>query len=174
MYGTYAQRLPSTDFAKLGEPPASPQAAADALRGRQRSDGGYVDMPESADESGTNPTAAAVAALKALGELDERTGSRASVFVLAMQRPDGGFAAHAKAPISDLMTTFTALVTLGDTGALRRARLGDAGRFTRALIAPHGGFLAACGDDEPDVEYSYYGVGALALLAGEAQVGEKR
>jgi len=152
----------------LGEPVANAGAVADALRARRRDDGGFVDMPESADESGTNPTAAAVGALKALHDLDEDTAQRAADFLLAMQREDGGFAAHAHAPMTDLVTTFTALVTLGDAAVLRRARLGDAGRFVRDLVAPQGGFLAAPADDEPDVEYSYYGVGAMAILAAEA------
>ncbi len=125
-------------------------------------------MPESADESGTNPTTAAVGALKALHELDDDSARRSADFVLSMQRPDGGFAAHAQAPMSDLMTTFTALVTLCDADAVRRARLADTARFVRDLIAAEGGFLAALGDDEPDVEYTYYGVGAMAILAAEA------
>ncbi len=151
----------------LGEPmPASPKVGA-AIRRRQRTDGGFVDMPESADESGTNPTAAAVGTLKAIDELHEKTGARAAGFIRAMQRPDGGFAAHARSPMSDLMTTFTALTTLGDSSTLRGARLGDAGRYIQSLVMPEGGFLAAPGDDEADIEYTYYGVGALALLAAE-------
>ena len=138
-----------------------------AIRRRQRPDGGFVDMPESADDSGTNPTAAAVGTLKALRELHEETGARAAAFMASMQRPDGGFAAHARSPMSDLMTTFTALTTIGDSGSLRAVRLGDAGRFVRDLILDSGGFLAAPGDDAPDIEYTYYGVGALALLAAE-------
>lgn len=152
----------------LGERMSDRARVADAVRGRLRPDGGFVDMPESADESGTNPTAAAIGILKALDDLDDRTAARAADFVLAMQREDGGFAAHAAAPMSDLMTTFTAIVTLSDCDALRRARLGDAGRYVQALAAPDGGFLAVPGDAEPDVEYSYYGVGAVALLAAEA------
>lgn len=152
----------------LGERPPQAERIGEALRQRQRPDGGFVDMPESADESGTNPTAAAVGALKSLGELDERTSTRAAGFLLAMQRPNGGFAAHDRSPVSDLMTTFTGIVTLGDCDALRRARLGDAARFVRALLAPDGGFLAVPGDDEADVEYTYYGVAALSLLAAEA------
>ena len=138
-----------------------------AVLERQCSDGGFADVSGKHIE-GTNPTAAAVGLLKVLGGLRAEPAERATKFVLAMQRSAGGFAAHPAAPVSDLMSTFTALVALSDAGTIRRARLGSAGRYVSRLALPAGGFLGLTGDNEPDIEYTYYGLGALALLAEQA------
>jgi geranylgeranyl transferase type-2 subunit beta len=136
------------------------------VRGRQAPDGGFSDLP--GEPEATNPTAAAVSLLKTIGSLDERTASSASRSLAPLQRGDGGFAAHAHAPGSDLMSTFTALVALSDCGALSRVRLAGAARFVKSVLASSGGFFAEPGDSEVDVEYTYYGLGTLALLAGAA------
>jgi geranylgeranyl transferase type-2 subunit beta len=38
-------------------------------------------------------------------------------------------------------------------------------RFAGSLEHPHGGFRAGVFDDTVDVEYTFYGLGTLALLA---------
>jgi len=118
-------------------------------------------------ESGTNPTAAAVAFLASCGPLDESVAGEAARFVLAMQREDGGFAAHRAAPAPDLMSTFTSLVTLAELGAGRQVHLAQVARYIRNLLAPGGGFRATADDDTPDQEYTYFGLAALGLLSCE-------
>ena len=85
-----------------------------------------------------------------------------------MQRAEGGLSAHVAAPGPDLLSTFTGLVAAGELSCLDRLRLGDVARFARALVCEGGGFRGALSDDRPDVEYTYYGLGAVAVLAGLA------
>ena len=130
------------------------------------SDGGFADSArDQAAEGGTNPTAAATALLAAGGALDEATAARAARFLASMQRPEGGFGANAAAPAADLLSTFTALVALGELGGLGLVKLAPAARFARALRAPGGGFRGSADDDAADVEYAYYGLGTLGLLS---------
>ena len=83
-----------------------------------------------------------------------------------MQAGDGGFLAHAAAPESDLLSTFTALTALAGLAALERADLASAGRFVRSLAEPDGGFRSSASDPEADIEYTYYGAAVVALLQG--------
>jgi geranylgeranyl transferase type-2 subunit beta len=166
----YHAFLAALCFQLLGQEFPDADRAVAAVLSRQCSDGGFADVSGKHIE-GTNPTAAAVGLLKVLGALDGARAERASTFVLGMQRSDGGFAAHPAAPASDLMSTFTALVALSDAGTIRRAHLGSAGRYVAGLALPTGGFLGFIGDNQPDIEYTYYGLGALALLAEQTAAG---
>ena len=150
----------------LGRDVPSPERAAAFVRTRQCPDGGFADIEGA--EGGTNPTAAAIGLLAAVGALDQATGTAAARFLAAMQRPDGGFAAHRAAPVSDLMSTFTALVTLAEAGATRFVKRSAAARFVQARAAAAGGFHATAGHDEADVEYTYYGLATVGLLASRA------
>ncbi|NQT17636.1 MAG: beta-hydroxylase, partial [Planctomycetes bacterium] len=48
---------------------------------------------------------------------------------------------------------------------LGRIDLTAARRYVEALEQPGGGFRGGVWDDAADVEYTFYGLGALALLA---------
>ncbi len=145
--------------------PAAEQAVA-ALRNLQCADGGFRDLPD--DQRGqlgqTNATAAALAFFVLRDVLTAGIADPALAFLLAMQSADGGWRAHAEAPLSDLLSTFTAVMTLSALDALPRANLATLARFLRQLAVPAGGFRAGLLDEEPDLEYSYYGIGTLALL----------
>ncbi len=147
----------------------TPGDASAFVRSCRRPDGGFSDQA-AAPRSGTNPTAAAVAVLSIVGALDGETAGRAAAFLAERQQADGGFAAHAQAP-ADLMSSFTALVALGHLGAVGRIRRGALGRFAQRLAASGGGFHAAAGDPDVDVEYTHYGLGTLALLSLQIQRG---
>ena len=67
-------------------------------------------------------------------------------------------------PVADLLSTFTALLTLRDLGALDRVDRERARAFAMSLVTPAGGFRAGVWDDQADVEYTFYGLGSLALL----------
>ena len=152
------------------KPFPDPQRAAGFARRCRCTDGGFADSPaQEGVAGGVNPTAAAIAFLSMFGALDEETREQAAGFVGSMQQEDGGFVAHAGAPVSDLMSTFTALVTLAQLDAVRRVGLGTAARFVRSLAAPAGGFRGSAPDAVADAEYTYYGLGTLALLALETQ-----
>ncbi len=143
--------------------------AAAFVNSRRCADGGYADSAQAGGEGATNPTAAALALLTLFGTA-QTPGlyESAAEFLASMQRPEGGFAAGGGAPEPDLLSTFTASVALAGIGASGRVKLAPVARFAQSLQANPGGFRACAGDAAPDVEYTYYGLGTLALLAGMA------
>jgi len=155
----------------LGLSPLGPPIRT-LLRKRLRADGGYSDLGQT-ERGETNPTAAAVALLKIFGALEGENVESTAEFLATMQRADGGFAAHQEAPASDLLSTFTALVSLADLNRLRCVNLASVGRFVRALASEHGGVRGSILDNEPDVEYTYYGLGVLGLLALTARHAQR-
>jgi geranylgeranyl transferase type-2 subunit beta len=142
----------------LGQPVPDP----DALLVLRRDDGGFSERPGER-QGQTNATAAALGALTVWGisPVDVPAALRC---VAGMQAADGGLRAHAGIGDGDLLSTFTGLLTLSGLGDARAVRLGDLGRFVQRLAALNGGFRAALVDDSPDAEYTYYGLGTLALL----------
>ena len=155
---------------RLGRPMPGVQRAAEFVIACRRDDGGFVDQSDAAGEGGTNPTAAAVAFLVMHDALDGSIAEKAVDFLVAMQQEEGGCAAHRNAPIADLMSTFTLLVTLAELGALRRVKLAAVGRYVQGLAASEGGFHGTAVDNGVDPEYTYYGLGALGIL-GRAAAG---
>ena len=163
MYHTFlaalCAELSGSDFSGAGE-------AAAFVGSRRCADGGYADSGKEGGEGATNPTAAALALLTLCGAAQAPLiRERAAAFLATMQRPEGGFAACAGAPEPDLLSTFTAAVALAGMGALGRVKLAPVARFAHGLQASGGGFRGCDGDVAPDVEYTYYGLGTLALLA---------
>lgn len=171
-----------------GWPPLPSEEIRALLERRRCAGGGFSDVAEGpdAEEGSINPTAAAVGllvlsggiegglqalsggikgGLQALsGGIEGVLGTETLGFVASMQRADGGFGAHRGAPVSDLMSTFTALVTLAEGDAMGRVNMASVGRFVKALAGPDGGFRGTTLDDATDLEYTYYGLGALGLL----------
>jgi len=169
LYGTF---LAMHCWGMIGQPMPDGDEAARFVLARRQADGGFSDS--GARGSGTNATSAAVAVLSASGELDEETAAGAARFFGRMQDGTGGSLAHGKAPAADLLSTFTALVAAVEVRGLHMIGLGDCGRFARELACDDGGFRAARPDDETDVEYTYYGVATMGLLAGIAAAGAPR
>jgi len=143
-----------------------PGEIASFLLSQRMDDGGFREIRVSR-RAGTNPTAAAVAGLETLRRLDEATAADAAEFLVEMQTDEGGFRANTRIPIADVLSTFTSLVTLHTLQALQHEELSlpAVQRFVQSLGDPQGGFLAAAWDDTIDVEYTFYGLGSLALLA---------
>jgi geranylgeranyl transferase type-2 subunit beta len=129
--------------------------------------GGLLEMLDRAgDDLQTNDAAAAVGFLMMHTALDQPVAEAVTDAIASMQAPAGGFRAHREAPEPDLLSTFSALVTLAASHALDRVDLAEAGRFVRSLAAPDGGFRSCAADEEMDVEYTYCGVASAALLKG--------
>ena len=150
-------------FQMLGnEIPASEDAVL-AVEGLRREDGGYAELAGKA-ESQTSATAAAVAFLLMHGALSPDRATQTARFLAAMQTDDGGLKPHAAARGGDLLSTFTGLVTLWGLGGLQVIDVVAVARFLRSAALAGGGFVACYGDETPDVEYTHYGVGILALL----------
>lgn len=166
---TYHSFLVGLCYEVLGRPVPRPQDAVRFLMSRRRDDGGFVEMGPMR-RSGTNPTAAAVGLLQLIS--GESPGVepdiRQSVIELLcrLKMPEGGYRANTVAPLPDLLSTFTAAWTLDQLGAGDRIDRPAVRRFVESLERPAGGFYGVlAGDECVDVEYSFYGLGALALLA---------
>jgi geranylgeranyl transferase type-2 subunit beta len=131
------------------------------VQSRQREDGGYVEISPMR-RSGTNPTAAAIGILQILDALNAT--DRVVEFLTGMPSTEGGLRANARAPLADLLSTFTGLWTLYQLNALERIDAHGAFRYVQALELPGGGFRGGLWDDQTDVEYTFYGLAVLALL----------
>jgi geranylgeranyl transferase type-2 subunit beta len=162
---TYHSFLVALCYEILGKPIPRPEAVAAFVRARQRDDGGFVEVAP-ARRSGTNPTAAAVGLLQILsgGGPTPAEAERIAIFLLEMPGDDGGLRANGRVPLSDSLSTFTGLVTLRAVGALDRVHARAIREFALALQQPEGGFSGGLWDERADVEYTFYGLGCLALL----------
>jgi geranylgeranyl transferase type-2 subunit beta len=154
-------------------PLVEPQRMAQFVLSQRREDGGFVEI-KPMRRSGTNPTAAAVGLLKIVGELEGREldgDVREGVvdFLADMQTDEGGLRANTRIPIADLLSTFTGVLTLGDLGAADEVDAAAVARYAKSLEQPGGGFLGAAWDQGVDVEYSFYGLVTLTLLAPPAE-----
>jgi geranylgeranyl transferase type-2 subunit beta len=166
MGSTYHTFLAAVVYEMVRQPLPEPVRVLEFLKGRLRDDGGFVELAVM-KRSGANPTAAAVALAQMLG--DESLARGATDALAELQSADeGGFCANRAMPVADLLSTFTALVTLQNLGAMERVEREAARRFVESLAMPSGGFRAGTWDDQADVEYTFYGLGSLALLASAA------
>jgi geranylgeranyl transferase type-2 subunit beta len=141
------------------------------LVSRRRQDGGFVEIAPMS-RSGTNPTAAAVGLLQIL----EDQGGHSDIFPAQFRQgvvdfllgmwsaAEGGLRANTRAPLADLLSTFTGAWTLAQLGALDRVDSGALGRYLYSLERPEGGFRGGVWDETTDVEYTFYGLGVRALL----------
>lgn len=164
MGSTYHTFLVALAYEMIQRSLPEPARVIEFLKSRRREDGGFVELAVM-KRSGTNPTAAAVALARMLGVDGEM--ARGAINCLAeLQSPaEGGFCANRSMPVADLLSTFTALLTLQDLGAFDRVDRDGAREFITSLATPSGGFRAGVWDDRADVEYTFYGLGSLAVLA---------
>jgi geranylgeranyl transferase type-2 subunit beta len=135
------------------------------IRSRRRDDGGFVELGQ-LRQSGTNPTAAAIGLLRLADALNDPIRQGAVAFLVGMQNAEGGLRANARIPAADLLSTFTGLATLADLDAPAAIDLPRARQYVEALEPSAGGFRGGVWDDTADVEYTFYGLGSLAILAG--------
>lgn len=147
----------------IDRPLPQPQRMIDFLLSQQADDGGFREI-RAGKRAGTNPTAAAIGALRILGGLDDVIRDDTIAFLAEMQTDEGGLRANTRIPIADLLSTFTGTLTLLDLGGLDAIDVRAARRYVQSLELPAGGFHGAAWDPACDVEYSFYGLGALALL----------
>ena len=161
---TYHSFLVVLTYQLLGREVPRPGALVQFVYDRQREDGGFVEIGPMR-RSGTNPTAAAAAVLQFLGAMDVAMRSDVGAFLSEVRNDEGGLQANTRVPFADGLSTFTGLLTLQDLGLAgildpERVR----GCYEQALEFPTGGFRAATWDEAADVEYTFYGLGGLALL----------
>lgn len=147
-------------LADLGAPPLDPEARTaiaaclDRLRSR---DGGWSNAAGQPQGS-TTATAAAVATLLSL---DLSVPDGAADFLLAQRHPAGGFKAAPDAPMPDLLSTAVALHALDGLDAPWRDGREQVLDFLDTLWSGSGAFHGSWADDQPDAEYTFYGLVAL-------------
>jgi geranylgeranyl transferase type-2 subunit beta len=162
----------------LGRDVPRPDEVVRFVLSRRREDGGFAEFAPQR-RSGTNSTAAAIGTFQLIGAAipdDVREG--AAELIASRATDEGGLRATSMAPLADLLSTFTGAWTLVELGELDRLEAAEVLRFARALELPGGGFTGVCvpdvakdfgiPDEQADVEYTFYGLGACALLS-EAQ-----
>ncbi len=161
---TYHSFLVTLTYELLGKLPPNPRSLIQFIYDRQRDDGGFVEIAPMKN-SGTNPTAAAVGVLSVIGGIDDELRSDVGDFLKNTWTAEGGFQANTRIPFPDALSTFTGLLTVQD---LKIDNLISERAIERLLVEwlefPTGGFRAASWDSEADVEYTFYGLGCLALL----------
>jgi geranylgeranyl transferase type-2 subunit beta len=164
---TYHTFLVALCYQLLGRPVPNMADVVRFVASRRREDGGYVEIAPMR-RGGTNPTAAAVGLLQ-IAE-DEVPGTLDAVrdgvldFLAEMTSPEGGLRANGRAPLADLLSTFTAAWTLEQLGGLQRLDTEQVRQFAESLERPDGGFHGGLWDEGCDVEYTFYGVGVRGLL----------
>jgi geranylgeranyl transferase type-2 subunit beta len=162
---SYTTFLVALAFELLGKSIPHPDRVRSFLRDRYR-DGGFVEISQM-KRAGTNPTAAAVGTLRILGALDDATSAQVSSFLVRLVSDEGGLRANDRIPTADLLSSFTGSWTLAEVGALDRLNRVAFRAYVESLEGPDGGFRGGVWDDGMDVEYTFYGIGLLGLLAGD-------
>jgi geranylgeranyl transferase type-2 subunit beta len=161
---TYHTFLVLLSLELAGREPPHPERIVAFLESQRAEEGGYREIRAS-KRAGTNPTAAAIGALRMLGALDDSIREDTIDFLCDMQTDEGGLRANTRIPIADLLSTFTGLLTLQDLGGASEIDLPDVSQFVRSLEREEGGFHGAVWDSAHDVEYTFYGLGCMGLLA---------
>ena len=154
----------------LQRPIPNPEKVVAFLNSHLEPDGGWREIRVS-KRAGTNPTAAAAATLSiiaqdfdGLGAIEDETKEITIDFLCEMQTDEGGLRANTRIPIADLLSSFTGGLTLSDLDSFEELDVNLFRKFVYSLQLPDGGFQAAAWDEAHDVEYTFYGLGCLALL----------
>lgn len=165
---TYHSFLVVLTYELLGRKVPKPNRLIQFLYDRQREDGGFVEIAPM-KRSGTNPTAAAVAILRMYDALDDEIREGIRGFLKQVRSGEGGFQANTRIPFADGLSTFTGLLTAQDLGLDDILAPEQIEAFVTdqesGLELPTGGFRGASWDQQGDLEYTFYGLGTLALLS---------
>jgi geranylgeranyl transferase type-2 subunit beta len=163
---TYHTFLVGLCYQLLGRSLPRPDEVVRFVLARRREDGGFVEIAPMR-RSGTNPTAAAVGLLQMVRPELLRGDELAGVVNLLAEMPsmEGGLRANGRVPLADLLSTFTGCWTLEQLGALGRIDTAAALAYAQSLEEEAGGFRGGLWDERRDVEYTFYGLGVVALLS---------
>lgn len=140
-------------------PETGPEAdrLAACVRSLRAADGGWANAADQ-PEGSTTATAAAIATLRTLAR---PVPAGAAEWLLARRHPAGGFTAAPDAPIPDLLSTAVALHALDALEVPWRDHRESMLDFLDTLWTAEGAFHGSWADDEPDAEYTFYGLVAL-------------
>jgi geranylgeranyl transferase type-2 subunit beta len=160
---SYHTFLAALCYELLGRPLPDAAGVERFILSRRRDDGGFVEIAQM-KRSGANPTAAAAALLKRFGSIDDQKTRGIENFLTSLRGDEGGFRANTQVPFCDLLSTFTGLLTARELGFAQQIDAESCLRFVNQLEGTEGGFRGAVWDGGADPEYTFYGLGALALL----------
>jgi geranylgeranyl transferase type-2 subunit beta len=160
---TYHTFLAVLCYELLGRTPPETNGIVRFLLARRRDDGGFVEIGPM-KRGGTNPTAAAAVLLQRFGAVSEEVIDGLGAFLEKVQGVEGGLRANTQIPFCDLLSTFTGLLMAQDLRLSGRIDLKACRAFVEKLELSGGGFRGAAWDVEADPEYTFYGLGSLALL----------
>ena len=160
---TYHTFLVLLVFQLIDQPLPAPQTIIAFLQNQQAEGGGWREIRAS-KRAGTNPSAAAFACLRMIDSVEHEIQEQTIDFLYEMQTDEGGLRANTRIPIADLLSSFTGGLTLQDCDAFDEIDVDSFQRFVNSLQLNEGGFQAAVWDDAHDVEYTFYGLGCLALI----------
>lgn len=165
---TYHTFLVGLCYELLGRGLPEPERVRAFVLSRRRDDGGFVEVAPMR-RSGTNPTAAAIGILQLLhgAELPIDDADLTADFLVEMSSMEGGLRANDRIPLADLLSTFTGSWTLTQLGAFERLKPRQLYAFAESVQEEAGGFRGGIWDEAADVEYTFYGLGTLALAAGK-------
>lgn len=162
---TYTSFLVALCLQLLDRPIPTPDRLLEFVRSRRRDDGGYVEI-SAMKRSGTNPTAAGIGLLQILGEVEEPDRAGTASFLAGLPSSfEGGLRANDRIPAADLLSSFTGSWTLDQLGEAHRLDWAKLRSYAEECERPLGGFRGGLWDEETDVEYTFYGLGTLALAA---------
>lgn len=160
---TYHTFLAVLCYELLGRAVPDDEAIVRFLLSRRREDGGFVEIGPMR-RGGTNPTAAAAVLLQRFGATGADVLSGVARFLDLIKGNEGGLRANTQIPFCDLLSTFTGLLTAHELGLADRIDARACAAFVESLEEDTGGFRGAAWDAEADPEYTFYGLGSLALL----------
>ncbi len=163
---TYTSFLVALTLELIGRSVPAPGRLAQFLYDMQRDDGGFVEIAP-VRRSGANPTAAAAVLLKLLGHVDGELNADLRGF---LDRGDRSVRRRAGQHPHPLPRRVEHLHRPADVPGPRRARPAAGGESAglgggSELELPTGGFRGAAWDTHADAEYTFYGLGLLALTA---------
>ena len=161
---TYHTFLVTLCLELIEQPLPQPDRAVAFVLSQQTEEGGFHEIRAS-KRAGTNPTAAAIGVLRITNSLTDEIRENTLDFLVEMQTDEGGLRANTRIPFADLLSSFTGLLTLQDLGGDDEISTGALQRYAHDMEQPAGGFHAAALDQATDVEYPFYGLGLLGLLA---------
>jgi geranylgeranyl transferase type-2 subunit beta len=159
---TYQTFLTLLCYELIERQPPGPASIAEFLRSQEHPLGGFLEV-RLAKRAGVNPTAAAVGGLRMLDAIDDDLAVRTAAFLSEQQSDDGGLTANTRIPVADLLSTCTGLIASDDLRQSRSLDRAAAARYARSMERPDGGFAGFALDPSQDVEYTFYGLAALAL-----------
>jgi prenyltransferase beta subunit len=157
-YGCFLAMNACADLKQpLSETGPEAERLAGCVASLRAGDGGWANSADQ-PEGSTTATAAAIATLRGLGR---RVPAGVAEWLLARRHPAGGFTAAPDAPIPDLLSTAVALHALDAMEVPWREHRESMLDFLDTLWTAEGAFHGSWADDEPDAEYTFYGLVAL-------------